>query len=106
MSEITITEDNFESEVLKSDVPVLVDFWAQWCMPCKMIAPILAEMAKDFEGKVKIAKVDVDSASKLAQDYKVISIPTLKVFKDGEVVNEFVGAGSRDNLEALFKEYI
>ena len=106
MSEVIVTDDNFESEVLKSDIPVLVDFWAQWCMPCKMIAPILAEIAEEFDGKVKIAKIDVDAAPKLAQEYKVISIPTLKIFKDGEVVNEFVGAGSRDNIVELFSPYL
>ena len=105
-SEVTVTDDNFDSEVLKSDIPVLVDFWAQWCMPCKMIAPILKELAENYEGKLKIAKLEVDNAPKIADRYKIISIPTLMVFKEGEVVNQFVGAGSRDHIEALFREYI
>ena len=106
MSEVVVDDKNFETEVINSDVPVLVDFWAPWCMPCKMIAPILEEIAGAFAGKLKVAKLDVDSAPQLAQQYGVISIPTLKVFKKGEVVNEFVGAGSRDNIEALFLSHL
>lgn len=106
MSEVIVNDANFADEVLNPNIPVLVDFWAQWCMPCKMIAPILTEIAESYEGRLKVAKVDVDSAPKLAGEYKVISIPTLKVFKDGEVVNEFVGAGSRDNIEALFLSHL
>jgi thioredoxin 1 len=106
MSEITVTSDNFEQEVLGSDVPVIVDFWAEWCVPCKMIQPILEEISSDYAGKVKVAKVNVDEEGELAGQYNVISIPTLLLFKDGNVVNQQVGAGSRQNIEALFKDYI
>lgn len=105
-AEVNVTEDNFEVEVINSDIPVLVDFWAQWCMPCKMIGPIVEDIAESYKGKLKVAKVEVDNAPGVADKYKIISIPTLMVFKDGEVVNQFVGAGSRDHLEALFKDYI
>ncbi len=106
MSEVVVDDKNFEAEVVNSDIPVLVDFWAPWCMPCKMIAPLLEEIAEAYQGKLKVAKLDVDSAPQIAQQYRVISIPTLKVFKKGEVVNEFVGAGSRDNIEALFLPHL
>ena len=105
-AEVVVTDDNFETEVLKSELPVLVDFWAQWCMPCKMIAPILEDLAESYQGKLKIAKLEVDNSPKTADQYKIISIPTLMVFQKGEVVNQFVGAGSRDHIEALFREYI
>ena len=105
-TEITLTEDNFDSEVLNSDIPVLVDFWAEWCMPCKMIGPIVADIAESYKGKLKVAKLEVDNAPSVADTYKIISIPTLLVFKNGEVVNQFVGAGSRDHIEALFKEHL
>jgi thioredoxin 1 len=106
MSEITVTSDNFEQEVLKSDVPVIVDFWAEWCVPCKMIQPILEEVSSEYAGKLKVAKVNVDDEGELAGQYNVISIPTLLLFKDGTVVNQQVGAGSRQNIEELFKDYI
>lgn len=105
-SPITVTKDKFESEVLSSDIPVLVDFWAEWCVPCKMIGPILEEIANDYEGKLKIAKVNVDQDGELASDYSVISIPTIMVFKDGEIANQKVGAGSKQAIEELFKDLI
>ena len=98
-AEVTVTSDNFEQEVLQSDVPVLTDFWAEWCMPCKMIAPALEEIADEYAGKLKVAKVDVDSQPDLAQQYNVVSIPMLVLFKDGEVANQHVGAGSKQMLE-------
>ena len=106
MSEIILTVDNFEKEVLKSDKPVLVDFWAAWCMPCKMIGPIVAEIAEAHDGKVKVGKLNVDEQGDIAQKYNIISIPSLLVFKDGEVVNQRVGAGSRQMIEGLITEYI
>ena len=105
-TEVTITTDNFESEVLSSDVPVLTDFWAEWCMPCKMIAPALKELASEYSGKIKIGKVDVDSEPDLTQRFNVISIPTLLLFKDGEVANQHIGAGSKPVIESIFKDHL
>ncbi len=106
MSEVVLTQENFESEVLKSDKPVLIDFWAEWCMPCRMIGPIVAEIAEVHGDKVKVAKVNVDDQGSIAQKYNIISIPTLLVVKDGKVVNQKVGAGSRKMIEGLISEYI
>ena len=94
-----VTNANFEKEVLQSEIPVLVDFFAEWCMPCKMFAPILEEAAEDYEDKLKIVKVNIDEAISLAQKYSVISIPTLKLFKNGEVAETFVGAMTSEELE-------
>ena len=95
---LTVTDKNFENEVLKSDIPVLVDFWAEWCGPCKAIAPIIEELSKDLEGQVKVCKVNVDDAQELAGKYNIMSIPTLLLFKNGEVVEQMVGAMSKDVL--------
>ena len=94
-----VTNENFEKEVLQSEIPVLVDFFAEWCMPCKMFGPILEEAAEDYEDKLKIVKVNIDEAISLAQKYSVISIPTLKLFKNGEVAETFVGAMTSEELE-------
>jgi thioredoxin 1 len=103
MSAIQITKDNFESEVLKSSVPVLVDFWAAWCGPCKMVGPIVDEVAKELEGKAKVGKINVDEEQQLAREFAIMSIPTLIVFKDGQVVNKIVGARSKAELIELLK---
>ncbi len=92
MKPVTITDENFENEVIKSDVPVLLDFWATWCGPCKAIAPIVEDLANEYNGKVKIGKVDVDDNQQTAIKYGVRSIPTLLIFKDGKVSNSIVGA--------------
>ncbi len=105
-AEVEITADNFEAEVLGSDIPVLADFWAEWCMPCKMVAPVLAQIAGEQAGKLKIAKVNVDEQGELASQFGIISIPTLLLFKNGEVVNKQVGAGSKEMIEAVFADFI
>ena len=102
---ITLTDDNFQSEVLEADQPVLVDFWAAWCGPCRMIAPAIEELAGDFEGRAKVAKMDVDASQQVPMQYNVRSIPTLLFFKDGQVVDQLVGAVNKkvlaEKLETL-----
>jgi thioredoxin 1 len=92
MKPVTITDDNFDSEVLKSSEPVLIDFWATWCGPCKMIAPIVEELAGEFEGKAKIGKLDVDENQQTSIKYGVRSIPTILIFKDGKLKDTIIGA--------------
>ena len=106
MSEMTLTNANFEAEVLKSDVPVLVDFWAVWCGPCKMVAPAVAKIAEKYDGKLKVGKVNVDEQPELADKFSISSIPTLAVFKDGKVVNQRIGAVSLAMLESFVAEYV
>ena len=96
---IDLNSQNFENEVLKSEAPVLVDFWAQWCGPCKMLSPILDELAGEYEGKVKIGKVDVDKNQELSAQYSVLSIPTLLIFKDGKVQEQHVGLKGKPELK-------
>ena len=101
MAEIIITEQNFEEEVLKSEIPVLVDFWATWCGPCRMLAPIIEQIANEQEGKVKVGKINVDEEMNLAAAFGVQSIPTVMVFKDGKVTNMAVGVRPKAQLEAM-----
>ena len=103
MAEIVITEQNFEEEVLQSELPVLVDFWATWCGPCRMVAPVVAQIAEEQEGLIKVGKVDVDEQPGLAVRFGVMSIPTLMVFKNGEAVNTAVGAMPKSAIEELLK---
>ena len=105
-AEITLTSANFDAEVLKSSVPVLVDFWAEWCMPCKMIAPAIEQLATDFSGRLKVGKVNVDQENELAGRHNIVSIPTLLVFKDGKVVRQKVGAVPKHELENLVKDLV
>ena len=105
-NQITFTDGNFEEEVINSSIPVLVDFWAEWCGPCKMIAPILDELAEEYEGRVKIAKVDVDSNNKTAGRYNILSIPALLFFKNGEVVDQVVGALGKWQLTSRLEKVL
>ena len=100
MAIINVTADNFEEEVLKSDKTVLVDFWAEWCVPCKRLSPVVDKVAEEHS-EVKVAKVNIDEQAALAMDYKVMSIPTLVVFKNGEIVNQTVGLQSKEEIESM-----
>ena len=91
MAEITLTSDNFAKEVLESGIPVLVDFWASWCGPCKMLGPVISEIAEENDGKIKVGKVNVDDEEELAAQYGIQSIPTVLLFKGGEVVSQSLG---------------
>lgn len=100
--EIEITKENFENEVLNSDIPVVVDFWAEWCNPCKMLAPIIEELAEEYEGKIKVGKINVDNEHDLATEFKVASIPMIVKFENGEIIKSSVGFQTKEQLaEAL-----
>ena len=103
MAEVTITTANFKEEVLKSDIPVLVDFWATWCGPCRMVGPIVSEIAEEYAGKIKVGKVNVDEEMPLATKFGITGIPTLLVFKNGEVVNQQIGYAPKEELVKLFE---
>ena len=96
---LAVSEETFEREVIKADLPVLVDFWAEWCGPCRMVAPIVEELAGEYEGRVKVAKVDVDDNQRLAMRYSIMSIPTLGVFKGGELIERIVGYMPKQELK-------
>jgi thioredoxin 1 len=106
MSTIKVTDDTFKTEVLDSDIPVFVDFWATWCGPCRMVAPILEELSDEYEGKIKIVKIDTDENRQTAMDYGIVSIPTLNVYKGGEVVKQIVGAKPKAALLNELSEFI
>ena len=101
MSEIILTKSNFENEVLNYEGKVLVDFWASWCGPCKMIAPVVEEIANEFEGRVKAGKVNVDEEAELSINYQVMSIPTILIFENGEITNKAIGYRSKEELIEL-----
>jgi len=98
MADLTLTDKNFEEEVLKSEQPVLVDFWAEWCHPCHIVGPIIEELATEYAGKLKVGKVDVDQ-NQVAGNYGIMSIPSILIFKNGKVVTTLVGAQSKDNFK-------
>lgn len=104
--EIKLTTSNFDGEVVKSNVPVLVDFWATWCGPCRMVGPVISQIAKDYDGKIKVGKVDVDAEGALAAQYGIVSIPTIIMFVDGKPVDKLIGAHSQDDFEDMIEKYI
>ena len=101
MAELTLTEKNFEEEVLKSDKTVLVDFWASWCGPCKMMSPVVSELAEDLDGQIKVGKLNVDENPDLSQKYGIMSIPYFMLFRNGEKIASSVGGRSKDELKAF-----
>lgn len=103
MAEIKITSSNFEQEVLNSDIPVLVDFWASWCGPCKMLAPFVEEIAHEYSGKVKVGKINVDEEQELAMKFRIMSIPTLMLFDAGKPIKTEVGYMPKAQIEAMLK---
>ena len=103
---VQVTDNTFDAEVLKPDIPVLVDFWAEWCAPCKMIAPFLEQIAEEYAGKVKVVKLDVDSSNQTAMQFDVRSIPTLLLFKNGQTVERLVGAMPKERLLARIRPHL
>lgn len=103
MAELKITRENFENEVMKSNIPVLIDFWAPWCGPCRMMGPIIEQLADQYEGKAKVGKVNVDEEGELSQAFGVMSIPTIVLVKDGKVVKQVVGARPKAEMEAMLQ---
>ena len=103
MAELKITRENFENEVMKSNIPVLIDFWAPWCGPCQMMGPIIEQLAEEYEGKAKVGKVNVDEEGELSQAFGVMCIPTIVLVKDGKVVKQAVGARPKAEVEAMLQ---
>jgi thioredoxin 1 len=106
MGEVVLTDKNFKSEVLESKTPVLVDFWAEWCAPCRMVAPVVEKVSKTYAGKIKVGKLNVDDHSEIPQQYGIQGIPTLILFKEGQVVNQLVGFQSEDKLKAVIDDVL
>ena len=105
MADLVLTDKNFEEQVIKSETPVMVDFWAAWCQPCKVVSPIVDELAEDYKGKVKVGKLNVDENS-IAGNYNVMSIPTLMIFKDGKPVKSVIGARPKEDFKKALDEVL
>ena len=103
---LELTDENFEAEIINASVPALVDFWAEWCMPCKMLAPIIDEVADDYAGRLKVGKVDTDSARQTALKFGISAIPTVVIIKDGTLVKKFVGVQSKGDLKVAIDEVL
>jgi thioredoxin 1 len=103
---LKITNDNFEKKVMKANAPVVVDFWAPWCGPCKMLGPVIEELAVDFTGKVSVGKVNIEEEQALASDFKVMSIPTVMIFKDGKLVEKIMGFKQKEEFERILKNIL
>ena len=106
MSEVILTDEIFESEVLKSELPVLVDFWAEWCVPCRMLTPLVEQLAEEYSGKIKVAKLNVDECPESANLFNIQSIPTLLVFNKGEVVSQNIGVIPKKTIVEMFEKII
>ncbi len=104
--EIILTDENFKTEILESELPCLVDFWAPWCGPCRMVGPVIEEIAKEYSGKLVVGKLNVDEAQKVASQYEVMSIPTLSIFKGGKIIDTVVGAMPKEAIVAKIKPHI
>jgi len=104
--ELTLTDQSFETEVLKSNLPILVDFWATWCAPCRAISPIIEELAEDYKGKLAVGKLNVDEGSRTAAKYNIMSIPTLLIFKKGKVVKTIIGAQGKERIKQQIEEIL
>jgi len=104
--EVKVNDGNFKQEVIDSEIPVIVDFWAPWCGPCNMIAPHVEEIAKEYAGKIKVCKLNVDEASAIATEYAIMSIPAIMLFKDGKVMEKRVGVMNKQELEKFIQPYL
>jgi len=103
---LEVSDDSFDSEIINSDIPAMVDFWAEWCGPCKMVGPVVEELAGEYEGKIKIAKMDVDHNRQTPAKYGIRNIPSLLLFKDGELINTIVGAQPKSSIEQELKKLL
>lgn len=105
-NEVVVTDANFEQDVLKADVPVLVDFWAPWCGPCRMVAPIVSELAGEYDGRIKVGKLNTDENQRVAAAYGIMSIPTLLIFKNGTIAEKIIGAQSKQAITAKIESVL